>query len=1079
MNQQSQVDTVAGLGRQTLAELLRHAQNTARLPESSQRTNLLSVLFLKARRKARTGTLRLPSGLTVAEAAEVAGAIATALRHMQRKDKTITPELNENNIFLKTEAGGIQAELHDGESAISGGEQPALARIYYRLVSGDSLPYGAATGQSLDTLANQYAETASVLRHALKNEYASATELAGAFGWSIYQREQESLVPPVKKSLLPFDRQKKERQKQAVTLSEPDQQSATPSNASVTAVISLGIALTLLAIFVIISTVTSQSNAAIEAKEPTPAPTFVIEPTPTPASALQISRSSDGSEVTRYNPAYSTPEEARFTAPDKLQPGSVTALSGIPAIQANTVQWSLSGENVYLGLDDGGWEVWDLQSKSRISRRELPNSDQYAQVSWSPDGENFAAIGLDGQLRLGSDGKVLRTIPFTAERADLSWQMFNGSSKIPFLWAPNSNYLLLRTQTGTIQLWNFQGGLRQVKDSGQIENVVVTSNNNFPSGWAWSADSRALASIKSDGKIRVFDAQTLLERYVLDISETANADKNSSSAYLDVYNTQAPAIRWSPDGRYLAVLKWKPLTPTDTKGNYIYDGSGSAEVTIYELPLTEPGVRGGTTGQSQNLKPAQTISIANLSGSEFLLDSRQLIDWSVNGRLLVGGYATPAAQTGTAALLSSQKGRVVVLDRSEDETQWKISTSFDLPGNYNTRLVRWSPEGRRILVNSNNGLLAVYTVPVGLTGEPQAEILAPPNEQAGSNWQPSPDGKWLAYTTNQRDIHLKAIADGQDKVLGPEFKVLPGFYTYSVAYLKWSPDGHFLAAQYMLIPQSSTEQALSKFEYPVRVWRLDQGEPQELGILLLPGMSNYVSPEFAWLEQDGKPGLNFELEGGLVGRWSSDTKLPPLEEQQKNLAGFAAKPQKPDGLPFKITGKILNMNGTDGYARDWFPDWKALLGGYRGQYAITKVLPPDVEYITSSDNVIKLEPAPETGTGNSRATVDISPNGRQIAIGLNNGLVKIYDGPSGKLIQAFSAHQGIITSLRFAPDGKSLATASSDHTVKVWDTERWRNTSTLRGLTAPGNLITWFNDSKSLLVSNASYNDSTLIWKAR
>ncbi|MEH1828922.1 MAG: hypothetical protein V7L22_26930 [Nostoc sp.] len=42
---------------------------------------------------------------------------------------------------------------------------------------------------------------------------------------------------------------------------------------------------------------------------------------------------------------------------------------------------------------------------------------------------------------------------------------------------------------------------------------------------------------------------------------------------------------------------------------------------------------------------------------------------------------------------------------------------------------------------------------------------------------------------------------------------------------------------------------------------------------------------------------------------------------------------------------------------------------------------------------------------------------------------------TGKLLQEFKGHQGYVYSMSFSPDGKTIATASSDKTARLWPVE--------------------------------------------
>jgi predicted amidohydrolase len=51
-------------------------------------------------------------------------------------------------------------------------------------------------------------------------------------------------------------------------------------------------------------------------------------------------------------------------------------------------------------------------------------------------------------------------------------------------------------------------------------------------------------------------------------------------------------------------------------------------------------------------------------------------------------------------------------------------------------------------------------------------------------------------------------------------------------------------------------------------------------------------------------------------------------------------------------------------------------------------------------------------------------------------ILHVWDVASGRELAAFQGHSGAINSMAVAPDGKTVATASADTTVLVWDLTR-------------------------------------------
>ncbi|TID24566.1 hypothetical protein CANINC_003038 [Pichia inconspicua] len=109
------------------------------------------------------------------------------------------------------------------------------------------------------------------------------------------------------------------------------------------------------------------------------------------------------------------------------------------------------------------------------------------------------------------------------------------------------------------------------------------------------------------------------------------------------------------------------------------------------------------------------------------------------------------------------------------------------------------------------------------------------------------------------------------------------------------------------------------------------------------------------------------------------------------------------------------------------------------------------------------------------STVKFSPDGKIIATCSTDKTIKLWSTDSATLITTLRGHSAGISDIEFSPNGKYLASASDDLTIRLWDLSlNYKPIRLLNGHTYHVTCIRF--DSRSRILVSASADENLRIW---
>jgi WD40 repeat protein len=726
---------------------------------------------------------------------------------------------------------------------------------------------------------------------------------------------------------------------------------------------------------------------------------------------------------------------------DPLPAGALARLGTVRWRHGTPVSFAAftpDGLAVLTASQDNLIRLWDLKTGKELRRFEKKGADEPSAPANPQNGMRGGMVFVSGpygqqvarSVALSPDGKVVASV--RPNNNIQLWERATGKelrqirTAVPgsaLLFSRDGKILAGRGTDQVVHLWETATGkeLRQFNvrpNDGLGGGVITVGGTMGPATMSFSPDGKTMAT--SD---MVFQNQQITTLVRLWEVATGNEVRQISLPQ----PTGMSALAFAPAGKVLAI-----------GGNnlvHLYDPDTAKEIRqitglnagVADLAFSPDGKT--LASKAWGVGPIRLCDVATGKVVRRLAEK----ETGTGGNVFWGGYGGSGGN-----LAFSPDGKVLASGGASALRLWDTATGQEKggPSGHNGPVTNLAVGPALLASKGEDGTIRLWDP---ATGQERSRFELPKGTTCIAL---APDGRTVALgnrdTSSNRDTSIRV----HDPATGKELHKLAGHSNgVGVGVLAFSPDSKTLASR-------------GSIDNLIRLYDVASGkEVRQIAVQALGSAGAGAAGQVVVMHQQAHPG---GVKLGLVfspdGRYLASPGAGTAAVAGMGMPGMAVGPggtlslwdvstgkevrrielpMQPGVLSFAFSpdGRVLATQNMD----QSITLWEVASGKQRGHIGKAGGPPPNP---AQPETFMVVNGAVAYG-GAAPATLAFRPDGRTLAVQAPGGVIQLLDAIRSKEIGRLKGHEGTVTAVAFAGDGKALASGGSDTTILLWDMTRF------------------------------------------